>query len=152
MEMMIVIAIIGIISAIAVPNMISWRATNKLRGAVFNCQADMQKAKFAAIKYGAIGVVDFAPPPAAGLPANSYLAYVDLDMDGTYNAGDRILAARTLPAGLTLTSASFFGSGSRISFNSRGLPVGTPNGTVVITNSAGNSSTLTVNRIGRIRL
>lgn len=144
-EVVVVVAIMGIVTAIAIPNMISWRAANKLRGVTAACQSDMQKAKLAAIKYGATGIVDFA---VAGF---SYRAYVDMDMDGAFNsANDRVLAERTLPSGVTLTSASFFGSGSKICFNSQGLPVGVPNGTVVFTNSAGSSGKVVVNRIGRI--
>ena len=49
-ELMIAIAIIAVLSAIAVPNMIGWRERAKLRGASENLRGDLQWAKIRAIR------------------------------------------------------------------------------------------------------
>ena len=49
-ELMIVVAIIAILSAIAVPNMVGWRERAKLRGDFENLRGDLQWAKFRAIR------------------------------------------------------------------------------------------------------
>lgn len=50
MELMVTIAIIGIISAIAVPNMISWRNNAQANSAARQMYSDFQDAKSSAVK------------------------------------------------------------------------------------------------------
>ena len=50
MELMIVIAIIGIVSTIAIPNFLSYRSDSRLRGAVRELVGDMQKTRISAVK------------------------------------------------------------------------------------------------------
>jgi len=49
-ELMIVIAIMAIISAIAVPNMAGWREKARLRGTFDNLRGDLQWAKLRAVR------------------------------------------------------------------------------------------------------
>lgn len=143
-EVMIVIAIIGILAAIAIPNYIGMRADRKLRGAVYACKADLQKAKLAAIKYGTEGCTVFDNA------ANSYQTYVNLNTPGacTFEAGDVSLSTATMPPGVTL-NASFGTSLQTVRFNNRGLPASAV-GTVTFTNSAGDNLAITMNVIGRL--
>ncbi|CAB1065150.1 hypothetical protein D1BOALGB6SA_9947 [Olavius sp. associated proteobacterium Delta 1] len=50
MEVMVAIAIMVVLSAIAVPNMIGWRERAKLRGTFANLRGDLQWAKMQAIR------------------------------------------------------------------------------------------------------
>ena len=50
MELMMVIAIISILSSIAVPNLISWRNNYKFKGACENMKADLRLAKARALR------------------------------------------------------------------------------------------------------
>jgi len=50
MELMIAVAIIGILTAIAVPNIISWLPNYRLKAAANDLYSNMQKAKLQAVK------------------------------------------------------------------------------------------------------
>jgi type IV fimbrial biogenesis protein FimT len=58
-EVMIVLAIMAVIAAIAVPNMIGWRVDSKLRGAVENLKGDLNAAKMMAVRENAFVVINF---------------------------------------------------------------------------------------------
>jgi len=144
-ELITVIAIIGILGAISIPNIISWRASNKLRGAAYNYKSDMQVAKINAIKYAASGVVD------VDLANNSYQVFVDLIENSPPSfddPGDILLRTRTMPDGITISSAAY-GSSTIAEFNARGLP-DSSSGSVTFQNSSGDTATVTMNIIGRI--
>ena len=49
-ELLAVLGIIAVLTAIAVPNLIAWQTNAKLRGAVNNLTGDLQMAKSRAIK------------------------------------------------------------------------------------------------------
>jgi len=58
-EVMIVVAIIGILAAITVPNFSIWIADYRLRGAARDLYSNMQKAKLAAVKENRNGAIVF---------------------------------------------------------------------------------------------
>ncbi len=145
-EVMIVIAIIGIIAAIATPNMIAWREDRQLRGATFTCKADIQKTKLNAIKYISKACIEFQPP-------NQYKSWVDTTNPAVpcvFDAGgDILITERTLPSGITLTPS--FGGNAQIRFDSKGLPE-SPVGNVTLSSTDGSEIKIILNRIGRLRL
>jgi len=143
-ELMVTIAIVGIVSMIAVPNMIGWRAERKMRGAVNNLQGDMQLARFRAIRDAENVAVVFNPG------ANSYTVFVDSNLSWTLDAGEDELRNVTLPVGVTLNT-NFPPSGSnRTRFNSKGMP--SVIGTVKLINTADAKLDLVVNRVGRLQV
>ena len=79
-ELMVIIAIIAVISAIAIPNMIGWRASAKIRGAVSNLKADLNIAKMMAVRENKNVVLQFS--------ANGYEAFVDTDKDENRDSGE----------------------------------------------------------------
>jgi prepilin-type N-terminal cleavage/methylation domain-containing protein len=49
-ELLIVIAVIAVVSAIVTPNIISWRNSAKLRGAAGNIKGDLEMSKARAVR------------------------------------------------------------------------------------------------------
>lgn len=140
-ELMVTIAIIGIMSAIAIPSMIGWRAEHKLRGAVNNLSGDFQLARLKAIRDAETIAVVFNPG------TNSYRVFIDTDQDWTLDAGEQELRNVMLPVGVTIQSTTF--TNDRTRFNSRGIPAVI--GTATLRNDAGRTLALVLNRVGRLR-
>ena len=127
-ELLVVIAIIAVLTAIVLPNLISWRESAKLRGAVNNLTGDLQMAKSQAIKQHMTVTVQFT--------ANGYTI---TDADG------RVFRDREMPAGITMDSSAL----PVTSFNSRGAPSAT--GSVVIEGASDNRQ-ISINMTGRIEV
>ena len=49
-ELLVVIAVIAVVSAIVTPNIISWRSNAKLRGAAGNLKGDLEMSKARAVR------------------------------------------------------------------------------------------------------
>ncbi len=143
MEVMVVLSIIAIISAISIPNMIGWREKKKLYGAANNLAADLQLARISAIRQSESVAVIFN----AG-SVSSYSMFIDKNGDWTQDADDNLLRNIEAQAGITLKSTTF--SGNHTHFNTKGMPSVT--GTVVFEDSSGKSLSVVVNSVGRIRI
>jgi len=140
-EFMVVIAVIGIMSAIAIPNMIGWRAGHKLRGAVNNLCGDIQLARLKAIRDAETIAVVFSQP-------NSYMVFVDTNQNWALDASEQLLRSVVLPTGTIIQGTTF--ANDRTRFNSRGGP--SVIGTATLRNDAGASLALVLNRVGRLRI
>ncbi len=144
LELMVVIAMVAILTAIAIPNAISWRNNAKLNGDVFNFRGDLEMAKLRAIRDNANVAVLFN--------ANGYEIFVDngdgggVENNWVRDGGEVLLINKQLSAGVTM-STNF--TSSRARFTDRGRCNG---GTAVITNSAGTTQNIVVSIIGRIRV
>jgi Tfp pilus assembly protein FimT len=95
---MIVIGIIAIICAIAIPNMFGWRQKRQLEAAVNEVQVAIGLAKSTAIKHSA---------PVSILlnnPANGITVFVDNNGNGSIDSGDRVVRTINLSDGVTLTT------------------------------------------------
>ena len=146
-ELLTVIAIIGILTAIAVPNMIGWRSGANFRGTVQNLKGDLNSAKMMAVRENGFVVVNFF--------ANRYEVFVDNGaganaQNWTRDADERRLVSRTLPAGVTIDLGATDFTGDRTRFNRRGLP--TNLGTLVVVASDGDQRQIQLNRLGRINI
>jgi type IV fimbrial biogenesis protein FimT len=138
-ELMIVIAIIAILSAIAVPNMIGWRERAKLRGVFENLRGDLQWAKIRAIRDHDLVAVVFEP--------------------GRYEINDAAgvtIRARQLSAGVVINlGASTIPADPdnlnhlKAQFNSRGRCP--DDGTLVLEDSTGEQRQISINPLGQIR-
>jgi type IV fimbrial biogenesis protein FimT len=142
-ELMVVIGIFAILSAIAVPNFLSWRTDAKLRGAVSNLKADLNLARLSAAREGQALAVTFE----TGL----YQIFFDNGSgsgtaDNWLPDGDeKMVRNRRLPAGITLTNDV----GGQLEFDARGLlPGGGAN--LTLTDTSGQNVTLSLNRLGVI--
>ena len=86
MELMVVLALIGILSAIGLPSFLASLPEKRLKNAARNLYADMQRARLQAVKENANAFVQFTPADG------SYALYIDDDGDGSLDtAVDRLV-------------------------------------------------------------
>ena len=148
LELMVVIAIIAILSTIAVPNMISWRNNHKFKGAYENIRADLRLAQGRALRERAAVSVIFS--------SSQYDIFVDNGAgggtEGDYirSGSEPLVRFRQLPAGVTIDLAATTIAGDRTQFDARGRCLAT--GTVVVRDFSGQPKNLSINPLGRIRL
>lgn len=138
-ELMTAIAIIAVLSAIAVPNMIGWRERAKLRGTYENLRGDLQWAKIRAIRdHDLVAVV---------LEPNRYKIN---------DAAGATVRSRQLPAGVALNLAASTVpvdpdniNDLKARFDSRGRCP--DDGTLVLQDSSGEQRQISINPLGQIR-
>jgi prepilin-type N-terminal cleavage/methylation domain-containing protein len=119
-EVMVVISIIAILSAIAVPNYINWLPKYRLSTSARDVLSDLEYARGTAIKVNASVIVEF------DTVNNTYRLWVDngafTNKDNWIQDGDeRTLRSRSTAPGISLTSADFSGN-PRIRFTGNGIP------------------------------
>ena len=150
-ELMITIAVIGLLAAIAIPNMIGWRSGARLQGAVENLRGDLQLAKLKAVQENTFVAVLFS--------GTEYFIFTDIVDVGTGNdageyvdgtPGERLLRRRQLETSVSIDLGSTGFAGNLYArFNNRGLPE--DDGEVVIISSGGRPPrTIRLSRLGRI--
>lgn len=134
MELMVVIAIFGVLAAITIPNAIAWRATAQLNSAVREVKSGIANMRLFAIKNntrGDVTIVDGASN------------YTTIEYD---RAGNVLVAnpqLRQLNPQITLASTF---AGGQLIFNNRGM-TNTP-GTVTVTGPNGLFRNITVSFAG----
>ena len=138
-EAIIVIAVIGILSAIGIPAIMSWLPNLHLQSTARNLLADMQHAKSQAIKTNTNVTLTFTPPAAC--PGGSY-SFTDgngkIVTAVTMAQIDSDLCLSNPPAPAPAPAAVAFAAGE--GFTSRGLPIfGGNNQSIVLTHSRSNS-------------
>jgi len=143
-ELMIVMAIFGVLAGIMTPSFLAWRDRSRVKGDASELRAVFESAKLRAIKHNTNVVVTFPD-------TTSYQAFVDTNDNGARDAGEDIIANRTLSPGVTITDNTFVGQD--MAFNSRGMANG-PNstGTITMTSSGGERYSVVVSSFGRVRM
>ncbi|WP_319525028.1 GspH/FimT family pseudopilin [uncultured Desulfosarcina sp.] len=159
-ELMVVIAIIAVLAAIAVPNMIGWRNRAKLGDGVRDIYSAFQLAKARAAKENADITLTFAPTGATGreyaLFVDDGAGSVDSDGDGVLDGAgngeidgtETVFLRDRIPAGVKIDSTTF--GDDSVTFNGSGLPDGI--GSVDIVNSAGEKRSLSLSIAGRVKV
>lgn len=148
LELMVVIAIIGILSAIAVPNLIGWRQNRDFISSVDRIVSVMHSAKMHAVRENVPTVVAFDEDN------QNLRAFVDLSIpqNNTWDPGaDRPIVFYELPPGVRITDAAFAGGVPWFRFNGQGMPNGL-GGRVELTSDRGLSNAVRLNVAGRIRV
>ncbi len=110
-ELMVIIAILGTLSAIAIPNILSYRDNARLKAGANDLLALFRKAQVTAVKRHFDTVIDFN---TAGK------AIVTLD-DGASTPVEEYL----VPIGCSMPIAKINFTGKKTGFTPRGLPIGT---------------------------
>jgi len=147
LEVMIVIAIFGLLTAIAIPNYIIYRNNRQVALSARAVYDALQLAKTRAIRDNTTVNVQFTPGSGK---AGKYRVFVDLDGNGSFSPGDTEIASGSMAPGVALQRVSFAGISDSARFNSIGLTTGA-NGTVVVGN--GNRTIkIIVNSAGGIRM
>ena len=126
-ELMIVIVVIAILSAIAVPNIINSLPNYRLKAAARDMISNFQKAKMEAVKANKDVIIQFTPGAyAASGQVGSYQVFVDdgsgggTEGDGIQNGSERVLGQVNMPKNVSLYTTNF--TGDKTGFNSRALP------------------------------
>jgi len=137
-ELLIVIAVIAVVSAIVTPNIISWRNNAKLRGAADNLKGDLQMSKARAVR-------ERTPVTVTFTATNYQVTYTDK------NGNVQTVRNRKLPAGVRvdLDNTGFGAMGDKTEFNGRGIPVA---GSARLVNTKGAQKSIVVSTLGRIRI
>ncbi len=141
MELMIVVAIIGVIAMGTIPNLIAWRNNALLGEAARQVYSDLQLSRKEAIKRNALVTVDF------DTGANSYQVL----------ANGSPLVSKNMPPGVSINSAAFSAANDTfVTFNplgfGRDLTDVAYDGAVTVALSSGRSSTIAVSSGGSIRI
>ena len=121
-ELMIVIGMIGILAAIAVPNFIKWLPDYRLKSAVRDLYSNMQKARVEAVKRNEDILVIFKTEAydPAGRQGN-YQFFVDSNKNGNLDPGeDDDWNLENMPQSVSLYNTNF--TSSTAGYNARGLP------------------------------
>lgn len=144
---MVAIAILAIIAAVAIPNLISWKSGTNLRGSANNLRADLNMAKMMAVRENALVVANFF--------GNRYEIFVDNGAglntgNWTWDGDERGLRNRSLRPGVSIDLASSTFLNNRTRFDERGLP--DQLGMVVLVSSSGEQNQIGLNRMGRVDL
>ncbi len=143
-ELVVTIGIVGILTAAAIPNFLTWRAKSKLIGTSHNLRGDLEKARLKAIRENARVAVVFT--------AGGYSIFIDngANANNWNREADEILVkSRQMVPGITIDLAATTFTNDRTRFNGRGLPGVL--GRVVIVGSAGTRQ-IVMNRLGRLRV
>lgn len=146
-ELMIVIAIIGIMAGIAIPNFFSFLPKNRLRSATRDIVSCLQEMKLRAIKENATTVIVF------DLANDRCTAFVDNGPgaaagNSALDASESIIRIETLASELDIYNTSFVANTG--GFTARGLPRNA--GTVFIRYGNTDYRRVIVNLAGNIRV
>ena len=159
MELMVVVAVIGVASALAIPNVIGELPNLQIKSASRNLFSDFQRAKLTAIKRNTNCTIVFGQQIDS--ITYSYVVFVDADNDLEYDGGEEIVTSvrwsdyRYLVAtGQTFTTND---DGLRaIAFRSNGIPIpnggGFAGGTATLINTKGHSMQVVISQAGNIRI
>jgi len=124
-ELMVVIGILAILGAVALPQVIGSLPTYRLRAETRELVSNFKKVRLEAVKRNRTVLIEFTPGEG---PVGSYHIFVDMDDDNAYDPTvDEELINWPLRPQTRLVSAAFnfFGVSEPITgFDSRGLPVG----------------------------
>lgn len=120
-EVLIVVAIIGVLIAISAPGMVSTISRYKIRGVARELVIDFKKAKIEAVKYNRDVLLEFTletvgNPNAGG----SYQICVDNNNNGSCDGGE-VYKVVNMPKEVRLVVTTFAGP-DVAGYNSRGLP------------------------------
>lgn len=140
-ELALAIAVIAILAAVAVPNMMTWNESAKFTGAINNIKGDLNLAKAAAIRENGFMAVQFY--------SDGYQVFFDNgNTPGVRDPGEKLLVDLLLPAGVSIDLLTTDFVNDRIRFNDRGIPENS--GTAVIFGNNGEQKSIQLNQLGRI--
>lgn len=150
-ELIVVIAIIGILTATAIPSMIQWREDTRIRNISRVLATDIQFGKARAVRENTDVVIE--------VPGNNYIVCIDDDSGGDCDAGEQVLRTETLPPGFLLSTDFSLSNPKIITIDSRGKaefgldnPPTDQEATITVQSPSGQTADVHVNIIGRVRV
>jgi type IV fimbrial biogenesis protein FimT len=158
MELMVTIAIVAIVSAIAVPNFLSWVPKFQLGGASRDILDALQGTRVQAVKDNTNYTLQF------NLGNESFVAFLDDGAgtpdttpadgipdgmgDGILDATETIISQKTMPDGINIAATTL--AGNQVIFDNQG--VASNAGTITITNAQGDSRRIVLELAGSSRI
>ena len=132
-ELIIVIGMISILSAIAIPSLMKWMPNYRLKAEARNLYSDMQKAKIEAIKRKQDVLISFVTgtyDPDGQIGSYEVFVHNDTNNDGNYDSGEIgqiLIPKKDMPKNVTLYFNNFSVNtvANTAGYNPRGLPAGT---------------------------
>jgi len=157
-EVLVVILIVAVTAAIAVPSYLSWLPDIRLRGAVRDLKSDLGLAKQRAVRENGHAAVIF------DIPNNRYTVFVDNGAnpggggavdDWAPNGDEPVLKIVPMPTDVTMYAESFPGTGAPVGspgvrFDGRGLPNVTGDAFVRVRNTKNNYMGISMSLVGLI--
>ena len=156
-ELIIVVAILAVISAIAVPSMIGWLPRWRLDASARDILSVMQEARVRAIKDYTTVMVSF------NVGNESYAAFFDngagsADADlngvpdgagnGVLDGSEKSIANTRVKSGIDITNTTL--AGDFVTFNNQGFPSGA--GAITLASSAGDTRQIILDGTGNSRI
>ena len=156
-EMIIVIAIIFVVSAVAIPNILQWRQKARLGQAARDVYSEFQRAKIRAAQENSYCSILFG--------STNFLVFVDANKNIVYDGGEEIIKSKNWSdyGNVTLDTSRGGGDGltfsnpsNGIAFSSTGIPVnnlgGLGMGSVFLINTRGDTASIVVSGAGSVRI
>lgn len=156
-ELMVVIAVIGIMAAIAVPNFLNWLPNMRLKAAARDLYSDIQRIKGEAVKRNTCVSLLFNTVvfPSTG---GGYIGFIDDGIgggtacNGAQDGGEMILfPAKIMPQDISLVTANSIGGLNAVCLNAKGLICGSQSGNVVLRNNKGRWYRIRVQAAGAVQ-
>lgn len=153
-EMMLVLSIVAVGVALAIPNMREFMWNNRLTGAANDMLTAVHRARSESVKRHVQTIMCFSanpladPPVCNGNGTQGWVVFADTDNDGQADAGeDVVLRHGAIPNTLTVKSTPA-GNAGYLAFNSAGfardIALGADLAGVVLCDSRGNKATTSV--------
>ncbi|MBZ0253515.1 MAG: prepilin-type N-terminal cleavage/methylation domain-containing protein [Candidatus Methylomirabilis sp.] len=126
-ETMVVVAVIGLFTAIAVPNLQGWNDRARIRRGTQDVAGVLQLARLKAVQGSADVYVDFGL--GAGPSDRFVTAFRDADGDGNYDSGEELDDDIPMPAalgsraGVRLPQGVFFGPAAGVTTDASGAAI-----------------------------
>jgi type IV fimbrial biogenesis protein FimT len=152
-EVMIVVAIIGILAAVATPMIMASLPRYRLRAVARELMIDFKKAKIEAVKRNRDVLLAFTLETVGNADAGgSYLICVDNNNNGLCDAGE-VIMTKNMPDKVRLTGTTFTAPDHVAGYISRGLPWKNQFGAVTLKTSDGTRGyVLTLGPGGRVQM
>jgi len=149
-EVLIVLAILGVLGAVAIPTIARTIPNYQVRAAARELVIDFKKAQVEAVKRGRTVLIQFtvATPADPG----SYQVFVDMDGSGGFTAGDQLLKTVNMSPRIRMAATTF--TGNTAGYSSRGFPRGNffGNQTILQTADGTMAYTIALGRGGRVTI
>ncbi len=145
-EVVVTLAILGIMATIAIPSFMSWLPRHKLQTSVRQIYDDMNLAKLSAVRNNVNVVVQFVPN------SNTYNIWLDtIGNNYSYDSGEPLIRqGATLESGVNLYQTTL--PSNSCALNNRGLPVNSSFGQVYLTSPSGLYLGVDLNAAGGISI
>jgi prepilin-type N-terminal cleavage/methylation domain-containing protein len=154
LELLVVLAICGILSVIAVPHGLKWLDNTRLRTAAMDLFADLQHARITAARTNRNVILVFNTDQQ-GMLDGTYSIFVDNGRQKstiwTHEPDEVVLRSGSIPPGVHLVKVSFAGGVPKTRFNPMGFPNGF-GGHIYMRSQCGNYMGIHVNINGRPRI